>query len=59
MENDRIAIVGGVRTPFAKVFTDLTDLNASDLAKLTTQELIQRLDLLPEAIDEGWAVARR
>jgi len=38
MENDRIAIVGGVRTPFAKAFT--------------TQELIQRLDLPPEAIDE-------
>ena len=52
MENDRIAIVGGVRTPFAKAFTDLTDLNASDLAKLTTQELIQRLDLPPEAVDE-------
>lgn len=52
MENDRIAIVGGVRTPFAKAFTDLTDLNASDLAKLTTQELIQRLDLPLEAIDE-------
>lgn len=52
MENDRIAIVGGVRTPFAKAFTDLTDLNASDLAKLTTHELIQRLDLPPEAIDE-------
>ncbi len=52
MENDRIAIVGGVRTPFAKAFTDLTDLNASDLAKLTTQELIQRLDLPTEAVDE-------
>ena len=48
----RIAIVGGVRTPFAKAFTDLSDLNASDLAKLTTQELIQRLDLPPEAVDE-------
>lgn len=52
MPNHRIAIVGGVRTPFAKAFTDLTDLNASDLAKLTTQELLQRLDLPPEAIDE-------
>ena len=34
MENNRIAIVGGVRTPFAKAFTDLSDLNASDLAKV-------------------------
>ncbi|MFC1618861.1 acetyl-CoA C-acyltransferase [Candidatus Neomarinimicrobiota bacterium] len=52
MTQDRIAIVGGVRTPFAKAFTDLNDLNASDLAKLTTQELLQRLDLAPEAVDE-------
>ncbi|MCH7521122.1 MAG: acetyl-CoA C-acyltransferase [Candidatus Marinimicrobia bacterium] len=50
--NGRIAIVGGVRTPFAKAFTDLSDLNASDLAKLVTQELIQRLGLEPEVIDE-------
>ncbi|UCH11431.1 MAG: acetyl-CoA C-acyltransferase [Fidelibacterota bacterium] len=50
--SERIAIVGGVRTPFAKAFTDLNDLNASDLAKLTTQELIQRLDLPAEVIDE-------
>lgn len=50
--NHRIAIVGGVRTPFAKAFTDLTDLNASDLAKIVTQELLQRLDLQPEAVDE-------
>ncbi|MFB0516568.1 MAG: acetyl-CoA C-acyltransferase [Candidatus Neomarinimicrobiota bacterium] len=49
---DRIAIVGGVRTPFAKAFTALNELNASDLAKLTTQELLQRLDLPPEAVDE-------
>jgi acetyl-CoA acyltransferase len=52
MTQERIAIVGGVRTPFAKAFTDLNDLNASDLAKLTTQELLQRLDLAPEVVDE-------
>ncbi|MCH8025074.1 MAG: acetyl-CoA C-acyltransferase [Candidatus Marinimicrobia bacterium] len=48
----RIAIVGGVRTPFAKAFTDLTHLDASDLAKVVTQELIQRLELPTDAIDE-------
>ena len=52
MTDNRIAIVGGVRTPFAKAFTELNDLNASDLAKITTQELLQRLDLAPEAVDE-------
>ncbi len=52
VKNNRIALVGGVRTPFAKAFTELADLNASDLAKLTTQELIQRLDLPPGVIDE-------
>jgi len=50
--NHRIAIVGGVRTPFAKAFTALTDLNASDLAKIVVQELIQRLSLPREAVDE-------
>ena len=50
--SERIAMVGGVRTPFAKAFTDLEQLNASDLAKLATQELIQRLDLPADVIDE-------
>ncbi|MEE9464310.1 MAG: acetyl-CoA C-acyltransferase [Candidatus Neomarinimicrobiota bacterium] len=50
--SSRIAIVGGVRTPFAKAFTDLIHLNASDLAKVVTQELIQRLELPPETLDE-------
>ncbi len=48
----RIAIVGGVRTPFAKAFTSLIHLDASDLAKLVTQELIQRLELPTGAVDE-------
>lgn len=49
---DKIAIVGGVRTPFAKVFTDLAGLNAFDMALTVTQELLQRTELPPDAIDE-------
>ncbi len=48
---ERIAVIGGVRTPFAKAFTELNDLNASDLAKTITQELIQRWELPAEVID--------
>ncbi|MFC1481150.1 acetyl-CoA C-acyltransferase [Candidatus Neomarinimicrobiota bacterium] len=50
--NGRIAIVGGVRTPFAKAFTDLNNLNASDLAKLTIQELVQRWELPGSEVDQ-------
>ena len=49
---DRVAIVGGVRTPFAKAFTDLNNLNASDLAKLTIQELVQRWELPGSEVDQ-------
>lgn len=38
----KVAIVAGVRTPFAKAFTDLANLSAFDLALITTKELLQR-----------------
>ncbi len=49
---DKIAIVGGVRTPFAKAFTGLAGLSAFDLALTVTQELLQRSELPPDAVDE-------
>src|SRR5688572_14075073 len=50
--NKRIAIVGGVRTPFVKAFTDFNAIPAKDLARTAASELIQRLELDPALIDE-------
>ena len=38
----RVAIITGVRTPFAKAGTVLKDLSAIDLGKRCVAELIQR-----------------
>ncbi len=48
----RIAIVSGVRTPFAKAYTDLADLDAFDLALIASQELLQRTDMPSDELDE-------
>mgnify|MGYP003348308155 FL=1 len=47
----RVAIIGGVRTPFAKAGTALKGLSAIDLGKIAVNELIHRTDLDPAAID--------
>jgi len=41
----RVAIVAGVRTPFAKAGTALKDFTAIDLGKLAVAELVQRANL--------------
>ena len=41
----RVAIVAGVRTPFAKAGTVLKDVSAIDLGKLAVAELVQRTKL--------------
>src|SRR5689334_24463151 len=41
----RVAIVAGVRTPFAKAGTALKSLSAIDLGKLCVAELLQRTNL--------------
>jgi acetyl-CoA acyltransferase len=41
----RVAIVAGVRTPFAKAGTGLKSLSAIDLGKLCVAELLQRTNL--------------
>ena len=41
----RVAIVAGVRTPFAKAGTALKNLSAIELGKLTVAELLQRASL--------------
>lgn len=50
--NRRVAIIGGLRTPFVKANTVFNDLTALDLGRMVVQELVQRYDLDPETIDE-------
>jgi acetyl-CoA acyltransferase len=47
----RVAIVAGVRTPFAKAGTALKDLTAIELGKLAVAELIQRSNLDGKSVD--------
>jgi acetyl-CoA acyltransferase len=47
----RVAIIDGVRTPFAKAGTVLKGLSAIDLGKIAVSELVQRTDLDPAVID--------
>jgi acetyl-CoA acyltransferase len=47
----RVAIVAGVRTPFARAGTALKDLSAIDLGKRCVGELIQRTELDGELVE--------
>lgn len=52
MGNRRVAIIGGLRTPFVKANTVFNDLTALDLGRIVVQELVQRYDLPPDEIDQ-------
>ncbi|MBM3906489.1 MAG: acetyl-CoA C-acyltransferase FadI [Gemmatimonadetes bacterium] len=47
----RVAIIAGVRTPFARAGTTLRHLTAIDLGKVAVGELIQRTSLDPASVD--------
>jgi len=47
----RVAVVAGVRTPFAKAGTALKDFTAIELGKLAVAELIQRANLDGKNVD--------
>jgi acetyl-CoA acyltransferase len=47
----RVAIIDGVRTPFAKAGTLLKPLGVIELGKLAVSELIHRADLDPASVD--------
>jgi acetyl-CoA acyltransferase len=51
-QTKRVAIIGGLRTPFVKANTVFNDLTALDLGRIVVQELVQRYDLDPKEIDE-------
>lgn len=47
----RVAIIDGVRTPFAKAGTTLKALSAIELGKIAVSELVHRTDLDPQSLD--------
>ena len=53
--NDRfppLAIVAGVRTPFAKVSTALAEVTAVELGRVVVEAALQRCGLTPQAVGE-------
>ena len=48
----RVAVIAGVRTPFAKAGTTLKDARAVDLARYATRELLERTNLHGAEVDE-------
>ena len=51
-QGDRIAIVAGLRTPFAKMATDFHGVPAVDLGKMVVNELIHKHDIDPAIIQQ-------
>jgi acetyl-CoA acyltransferase len=49
---ERIAIVDGIRTPFCKMGTVFNNLSAVDLGRIAARELIERMNLDTQHIDE-------
>ncbi len=47
-----VAIVDGVRTPFAKAFGKLADVSAVELGKIAVQQSLRRCGLSPEVVDQ-------
>ncbi|HEY4000169.1 MAG TPA: acetyl-CoA C-acyltransferase [Candidatus Xenobia bacterium] len=48
----RVAIVDGVRTPFARAMTHYAEMTALDLAVAATRELVERLNLPTPVVEE-------
>lgn len=47
----RVAIIDGVRTPFARAFGAYKRLSAADLGRMATNELLARTELDPREVD--------
>ncbi|MDN5861940.1 MAG: acetyl-CoA C-acyltransferase FadI [Salinisphaera sp.] len=50
--NRRVAIVAGVRTPFARMATHFRDLDAIDLGAMAASELLARTALDPDEVEQ-------
>ncbi len=51
-QGDRIAVVSGIRTPFAKQSTAFSTIPAVDLGKLAVKALMDKTDIDPKLIDQ-------
>lgn len=49
---ERIAIIDGIRTPFAKAGTTLKNVPAEELGAFIFKELLEKIDIDPSLIDE-------
>ncbi|TKB49830.1 acetyl-CoA C-acyltransferase FadI [Ferrimonas sediminicola] len=49
---DRIAIVAGLRTPFARQATAFHGVSALDMGKMVVAEMLSRYDLNPKLVDQ-------
>ena len=54
----RVAIVAGIRTPFARSGTTLKSLSAIELGTRCVTELIQRSEIDPKLVEQGRRAAR-
>src|SRR5437773_2415845 len=52
MNNPRLVIVDGVRTPFCKMGTDLARMGADELGRIAVNALLTRTGIDPALIDE-------
>jgi acetyl-CoA C-acetyltransferase/acetyl-CoA acyltransferase len=53
MIHDRdVVVVGGVRTPFVRAWTQFESVPATELGRIAVRELIERTGVDPDAIDE-------
>jgi acetyl-CoA acetyltransferase family protein len=50
--NDRVAVIGGARTPFVKAGTQFKDVPALDLGTHSVDGALDKLDLDPSAVDQ-------
>src|SRR5271165_4279177 len=50
-KRERIAIIRGLRTPFAREGTAYAHMSALDLGKLVVRELLARAELHPSEVD--------
>jgi acetyl-CoA C-acetyltransferase/acetyl-CoA acyltransferase len=52
MNSNRLVVIDGVRTPFAKAGTDLASLGADELGRIAVNNLLARTGLDPALVDE-------
>ncbi|MEZ9935473.1 acetyl-CoA C-acyltransferase FadI [Vibrio breoganii] len=51
-QGDRVAVVAGLRTPFARQSTELKDVPALDLGKMVVSEMLARTEIDPSMIEQ-------